>query len=61
MGAASFGLYATAARFGPPGDARLAASEMRRALAQLKRNLRSELTRYERTRGFLSLRSLGLA
>ena len=61
VGAASFGLYATAARFGPPGDARLAASEMRRALAQLKRNLRAELTHYERTRGFLSLRSLGLA
>jgi transglutaminase-like putative cysteine protease len=59
--AAALGLSGTAARFGPPTEARRAARDMRRALVQLKRDLRRELTRYDRTRGFLSLRSLGLA
>jgi hypothetical protein len=34
---------------------------MRRDLRTVRRGLRRELTRYERTRGLLSLRSLGLA
>jgi transglutaminase-like putative cysteine protease len=59
--AASFGLHASAARFGPPSVARVAAREMRRSLRQVRRDLRSELTRLDRTRGLLSLRSLGLA
>jgi transglutaminase-like putative cysteine protease len=57
----ALGLHATMARFGPPGEARPAARDMRRSLAQLKRDLRGELTRFDRARGFLSLRSLGLA
>jgi hypothetical protein len=57
----TFGLYGNTARFGPPAEAREAAREMRHALARLKRDLRSELTRFDRTRGLLSLRSLGLA
>ena len=34
---------------------------MRRAMREVRRDLRRELTRFERTRGLLSLRSLGLA
>jgi transglutaminase-like putative cysteine protease len=59
--AAAFGLHGTAARFGPPAGAREAAGEMRRGLREVRRNLRAELTRLERVRGLLSLRSLGLA
>jgi transglutaminase-like putative cysteine protease len=59
--ASAFGLHATAARFGPRTGAREAARAMRRDLRAVRRGLRRELTRYERTRGLLSLRSLGLA
>jgi transglutaminase-like putative cysteine protease len=59
--AGAFGLHATAARFGPRAGAREAARAMRRDLRTVRRGLRRELTRYERTRGLLSLRSLGLA
>ena len=57
----AFGLHGTAARFAPPAQARQGAREMRRSVSQLKRELRAELSRFERTRGLLSLRSLGLA
>ena len=59
--AAAFGLHGTAARFAPPAQAREAVRDMRRAVSQLKRELRAELSRFDRTRGLLSLRSLGLA
>ena len=61
VSAAAFGLHGTAARFAPPGYAREAARELPRAMRELRRDLRRELTRFERTRGLLSLRSLGLA
>jgi transglutaminase-like putative cysteine protease len=61
VSAAAFGLHGTAARFAPPGYAREAAHEMRGVMRQIRRDLRRELTRLERTRGLLSLRSLGLA
>ena len=61
VSAAAFGLHGTAARFAPPGYAREAAREMRGAMRQIRHDLRRELTRFERTRGLLSLRSLGLA
>jgi Transglutaminase-like superfamily/TgpA N-terminal domain len=61
VGAGGFGLHATAARFGPVAGARVAAREMRRELRGLRRRLRTELTRLERARGLVSLRSLGLA
>ena len=59
--AGAFGLHATAARFGPRVGALEAARAMRRDLRAVRRGLRRELTRYERARGLLSLRSLGLA
>jgi transglutaminase-like putative cysteine protease len=59
--AAAFGLHADAARFGPAAGAREAARATRRDLRQLRRGLRRELTRSERVRGLLSLRSLGFA
>ncbi len=59
--AAAFGLHADAARFGPAIGAREAARATRRDLRRLRRGLRNELTRFERIRGLLSLRSLGLA
>jgi protein-glutamine gamma-glutamyltransferase len=59
--AAAFGLHADAARFGPAAGAREAARATRRDLRLLRRGLRRELTRFERFRGLLSLRSLGLA
>jgi transglutaminase-like putative cysteine protease len=61
VSAAAFGLHGTAARFAPPTQARDAVRDMRRALAQVRRELRAELSRFERARGLLSLRSLGLA
>jgi protein-glutamine gamma-glutamyltransferase len=61
VSAAALGLHGTAARFAPPGYAGEAARELRRSMRQLRRDLRRELTRFERTRGLLSLRSLGLA
>jgi hypothetical protein len=59
--AGAFGLHATAARFAPGLGAREAASAMRRDLRAIRRGLRRRLTRSERFRGLLSLRSLGLA
>jgi transglutaminase-like putative cysteine protease len=59
--ASAFGLHATAARFGPKAGAREAARAMRRDLRAIRRALRRELTGYERARGLLSVRSLGLA
>jgi transglutaminase-like putative cysteine protease len=61
VSAAAFGAHGTAARFAPPVSALEAARELRRAMRQLRREIRRELTRFERTRGLLSLRSLGLA
>jgi transglutaminase-like putative cysteine protease len=57
----AFGLHATAARFGPRSSAREAARAMLRELRAIRRGLRRELSRSERARGLLSLRSLGLA
>jgi transglutaminase-like putative cysteine protease len=57
----AFGLHATAARFGPRAGAREAARAMLRELRAVRRGLRRELSRSERARGLLSLRSLGLA
>ena len=59
--ARGFGLHATAARFGPRRSAGEAARAMRGDLRAVRRGLRRELTRGERLRGLLSLRSLGLA
>jgi transglutaminase-like putative cysteine protease len=59
--AQAFGLHATAARFAPQTGAREAARAMRRDLRALRKALRTELSRSERVRGLLSLRSLGLA
>ena len=59
--AGAFGLHATAARFAPGTGAREAARAMRRDLRALRRGMRQALTRSERLRGLLSLRSLGLA
>jgi protein-glutamine gamma-glutamyltransferase len=59
--ARAFGLHATAARFGPRAGAFEAARAMRRELRAVRRSLRRELTRFERVRGLLSLRSLGFA
>ena len=59
--AAAFGLHADAARFGPSAAAAEAAKATRRDLRRLLRGLRRELTRFERVRGLLSLRSLGFA
>jgi hypothetical protein len=47
-----------AARFGPPGGSADAASRARRELRRLLRTLRHRLTRGERLRGLLTLRSL---
>jgi hypothetical protein len=59
--AGAFGLHATAARFAPRVGAREAAQAMRRDLRALRRGMRRALSRSERVRGLLSLRSLGLA
>jgi len=50
-----------AARFGPPAGARAAARRARRELRRVERELRANLSRFERTRGLLSLRSLGFS
>jgi Transglutaminase-like superfamily len=57
----SFGMHATVARFGPAASAHRAADELHRDLKALRRGIRSRLTRLERVRGLLSLRSLGMA
>ena len=59
--AGPFVAAATEARFGPLRRARPAAVRARRELRALRRALRRELTRTERTLGFVSVRSLGLA
>jgi hypothetical protein len=48
------------ARFGPPENAAEAARRARRELRRLERSLRDQLSRWDRTRGLLSVRSLGL-
>jgi DNA-binding transcriptional regulator YdaS (Cro superfamily) len=58
--ASSFAQAATAARYGPPEGARIAAGSARRELRELKRRLRQSLTWSDRGRGLLSVRSLGL-
>jgi hypothetical protein len=58
--ASSFAQAATAARYGPPEGARQAAGSARTELRELKRRLRRSLDRYDRARGLLSVRSLGL-
>ncbi|HYZ78460.1 MAG TPA: transglutaminaseTgpA domain-containing protein [Gaiellaceae bacterium] len=57
--ARAFTAAVDAARFGPPEEAGAAARLARRELRRLERRLRDRLTRVERTRGLLSLRSLG--
>jgi transglutaminase-like putative cysteine protease len=58
--ASRFAQAATAARYGPPGAARHAAESARKELRDLKRRLRKSLSRSDRARGLLSVRSLGL-
>jgi transglutaminase-like putative cysteine protease len=58
--ASRFAQAATAARYGPPGAARHAAGSTRKELHDLKRRLRKSLSRSDRARGLLSVRSLGL-
>jgi transglutaminase-like putative cysteine protease len=50
-----------AARFGPPEGARAAARRARRELRRVESDLRRNLSRFERARGLLSLRSLGFS
>jgi transglutaminase-like putative cysteine protease len=52
---------ATAARFGPPGDAPAAARRARVELRELKRRLRRRIFLLDRARGLVSLRSLGFS
>jgi transglutaminase-like putative cysteine protease len=58
--ASDFAQAATAARYGPPAGARRAAGSARKELRELKRRLRRSLSRSDRARGLLSVRSLGL-
>jgi hypothetical protein len=58
--ATSFAQAATAARYGPAEGAQQAAGSARKELRELKRRLRRSLGTYERARGLLSVRSLGL-
>ena len=58
--ARSFAQAATSARYGPPESARQAARSARKELHELKRRLRRSLTKSDRARGLLSVRSLGL-
>ena len=60
VSAKGFAAAAGAARFGPPGGAAPSARLARRELRALLRVVRARLSRLERARGFLSLRSLGL-
>ena len=57
----SFGANANAARFGPSASAGRAAHELRKDLRAVRRAIRARLTRFERARGLVSLRSLGMA
>ena len=56
-----FAAAANAARFGSPRAAAQSAHRTRRELALLRRQLRRRLSRFQRLRGFLSLRSLRFA
>jgi transglutaminase-like putative cysteine protease len=56
----AFARATTAARYGPPSEARAAATAARVELRELKRRLRRGLRVRERARGLLSVRSLGL-
>jgi protein-glutamine gamma-glutamyltransferase len=58
--ATAFARAATAARYGPPGGAAAAAARSRRELRALKRRLRRSLGVWDRARGLVSVRSLGL-
>ncbi len=58
--ASSFARAATVARYGPPEGSRQAAGSARKELRDLKRRLRRSLARYDRARGLVSVRSLGL-
>jgi len=58
--ASGFARAATAARYGPPAEASTAAAAARSELRELKRRLRRSLAKFDRARGFLSVRSLGL-
>jgi hypothetical protein len=58
--AAPFVAAASEARYGPEGQAPEAARRARRELRRLERLLRERLSRFARTRGLFSLRSLGL-
>ncbi len=58
---AGVGMHATVARFAPPAYASEAARELRSSVRRLRRSLRQELSLWERARGLLSLRSLGLS
>jgi transglutaminase-like putative cysteine protease len=51
---------AEAARYGPPARADVSARAARRELRRLQREIRQRLTRVERARGLVSLRSLGV-
>jgi hypothetical protein len=58
--ATEFARAATAARYGPPDGAPAAAARSRRELRELKRRLRRSLGAFDRARGLVSVRSLGL-
>ena len=58
--ASRFAQAVTAARYGPPAAARQEAGSARQELRDLKRRLRKSLSRSDRARGLLSVRSLGL-
>jgi hypothetical protein len=58
--ASGFTRAATAARYGPLAEASTAAAAARTELREVKRRLRRSLARFDRARGFLSVRSLGL-
>jgi hypothetical protein len=58
--ASHFARAVTAARYGPPAEADAAAGSARRELRELKRKLRRSLPAFDRARGLLSVRSLGL-
>ena len=58
--AGHFVRHASAARFGPPGDADAAVRRARRELRLLRRQMRRELGLAGRVRGALSVRSLSV-
>jgi protein-glutamine gamma-glutamyltransferase len=58
--ATEFARVATVARYGPPDGAAAAAARARRELRELKQRLRRSIGAFDRARGLLSVRSLGL-